>query len=246
MLKKNFILPLIASFLMMASCSVYHPQAVDIPLINHEGDLRVDASLGMSMWLVPDAFHFNMTGTYGINNWLSAQAHANYGGDNYYAQLAPGAYLPLGGNAVLEGYLGVGYGGNKREDIKAELTTENSTNNDYNIDAHYILPFAQANIGWHDLTGANIDLGFGLKLGSYIPDITYTEVDNDGNVLAGTTETYTTPNFLVEPQLMMRLGSRNVKFNVKLGMTWMNDLWGSSTKFIYDWITGSVGITFAF
>ena len=41
--------------LTFASCSIYHPQSVDIPLINHAGDTRVDAAVGVSAFLMlPD------------------------------------------------------------------------------------------------------------------------------------------------------------------------------------------------
>ena len=83
-------------------CSIYHPQAVDIPLIDHKGDVRVDVSAAMSAMVVPDVVTMNTTVSYGFTDWLAGQAHINYGGDNYYAQVAPGAYYPLGEHGLLE------------------------------------------------------------------------------------------------------------------------------------------------
>ena len=52
---------------------------------------------------------------------------------------------------------------------------------------------------------------------------------------------------LFEPQVMFRVGSKNVKFNVKAGVAimsdWMND---EANGMLYDVFTGSVGLTFSF
>lgn len=238
---------LMALTLTFGGCTVYHPQAVDIPLINHSGDARIDASAGLSFWLLPDAVTLNLTGTYGFNNWLAGQAHVNYGGDNMYAQLAPGAYLRLGEHSVLEGYAGMGYGSTWRDNITESSTAEEgeSTSGTYSLKGSYMLPFVQANLGWHDLTGANFDIGFGLKAGGYLPDITYTRLDKEGNEVADSREHYESPNFLLEPQMMLRLGSQKVKFNVKLGFTVLSDVSGDPGHFMYDWFTASAGITIA-
>ena len=75
--------------LTLTGCSIYHPQAVDIPLINHEGDTRVDASVALSYWIIPSTFTMNTTVSHGFNGWLAGQVHANFGGNNYYLQAAP-------------------------------------------------------------------------------------------------------------------------------------------------------------
>lgn len=239
---------LVATLVMtMASCTVYHPQAVDIPLINHEEDLRVDASLGMSFLLFPDIFTYNMTASYGFNKWFAGQLHANYGGESHYVQLAPGAYLPLGDHAVLEGYAGIGFGGNSRSNISDEIRYNDttSTGHNYNLESRYIIPFAQANFGWHDLGFANLDLGFGLKVGGYIPNLNYYETYNNGDLIDGSEEVYTKPNILVEPQMMLRLGNGNLKFNLKVGYSWLSDVLEGSHHFAYDDVTVSLGVTFS-
>ena len=226
----------VASFFMLASCTVYHPQAVDIPLINHPGDTRLDASLSMSTWIgFPDAINLNATVSHGFNDWLTAQIHANYGGDNYYAQLAPGFYLPLGSNSVFEFYAGYGYGGANR----------NSDNDLEKFSGHYHLPFGQLNLGWHDLSKLHIDLGFGLKAGAFMPDYEYHKYNSDGTENLSRYESYKTTNLLLEPQMMFRVGSGNVKLNLKLGVAFMSD-WvnGNGNGMIYDMLTGSIGLTF--
>lgn len=251
MMKRIHVLSFVAAALMaVSSCSIYHPQAVDIPLINHAEDVRVDASLGLSTWVIPDVFTLNATASYGFNDWLAGQAHFNYGGDNLYAQLAPGAYFPLGENAVVETYVGLGLGGAWRDNISSSHANENDTTtfHQYGYSGNFFLPFAQANIGWHDLTAAHIDLAFGLKLGAYLPDFDYKKYDDNGNLIAGSDQIYNTANFLVEPQFLFRIGGERMKFNVKVGFNWLSDIFGSdsySGPFTADLFTISTGFTFS-
>ena len=73
----------------------------------------------------------------------------------------------------------------------------------------------------------------------------YSDIDKEGNTMEGSI-LYTTPNLLVEPQLMMRIGSENVKFSVKFGMAMLSDVSSESGKFMYDFFTGALGVTIAF
>lgn len=60
---------------------------------------------------------------------------------------------------------------------------------------------------------------------------------------------YTTSNFLLEPQVMLRLGTSNVKLNLKLGFTWLSDLFNKSSSvhnFYSDPLSASFGINFSF
>jgi hypothetical protein len=239
----------IALALLATGCSIYHPQAVDIPLINHAGDTRVDAALGVSTWVLPDVVTAGATVSHGFNDWLAGQVHVNYGGDNVYAQLAPGAYLPLGEHGLLEGYVGTGMGGawRKRVDATAQSDTGTSHHN-YDYSGRYSVPFGQVNIGWHDLTAAHIDLAFGLKLGAYLPDFEYRKYDGNGSLIAGSEETYSTANFLVEPQFLFRIGGERMKWNVKVGFNWLSDIFGSdsySGPFTADLFTISTGFPFS-
>ena len=227
---------------MSVGCSIYHPQAVDIPLINHQGDLRVDANASASVFVfIPDAMNINLTGSYGFNNWLAGQAHINYGFENYYAHLAPGAYLPLGEHGLLEGYAGLGVGGAWRRD----------TSSYYDYHGHYNLPFAQVNIGCHDLTGAHIDFAFGFKTGVYMPDFEYNDYDANGVRHLENCYRYTNPSLLLEPQLMFRVGSEHVKFCLRGSFTWLSDMMGTdnsgnSHNFTSDLFTVGAGLNFSF
>lgn len=233
-----------STLLILTGCSVYHPQAVDIPLINHSGDTRLDASVSLSYWIVPDVSDANVTLSHGFNDWLAAQLHANFGGDNYYIQAAPGFYYPLGEKSVFETYFGIGYGGAWRDNVD-KSNSENAINN-YSFSGHFLLPFVQGNIGWHDLTKLHIDLGVGLKIGGFKPDYEVYDVNSDGDEIAGTRVSYEKNNLLLEPQAMLRLGGDHMKLNFRVGYAWLSDLGGNKSSFIYDYFTASAGLTFFF
>lgn len=235
--------------LAVTGCSIYHPQAVDIPLINHAGDGRVDAAAGVSMFVLPDVVTFGGTVSYGFNDWFAGQAHLNYGGDNIYAQLAPGAYLPLGSKSVLEGYAGLGAGSAWRAPTQASAESDTVTPllNHYGYTGYFLLPFVQANIGWHDLTWAHIDLALGLKAGAYCPDFRYQEFDENGSHLAGNDVFYRTANLLFEPQLQFRIGGERVKYCLRVSIAMLSDMNnGGGGRFTTDYLTISNGLTFKF
>lgn len=241
-MKHRILLVSVASIMMFAtSCSIYHPQAVDIPLINHQGDLRVDANASASVWLIlPDAVNLNVTGSYGFNDWLSGQVHVNYGGENWYVQAAPGTYKTLGGKAVFETYLGLGYGGSDYENNSSNDTVAAT----YAYKGTYMLPFVQFNIGWRNL--GPVDIAFGLKSGAFIPNFEYHGYKADGTEKPDSYVHYETPNLLFEPQLQLGLGSDRAKFTMRVGYTWMSDLDHASNKFYHDFLTFGAGVTLCF
>ena len=243
-------LPLVVAVLLLTTgCSIYHPQAVDIPLINHDGDTRVDVSLAASTWILPDVMTVNATVSHGFNDWLAGQVHVNYGGENFYTQLAPGAYLPLGEHGLLEGYVGTGFGGAWRRPTSHASDTSCQRTHDYKGRAS--VPFGQVTIGWHALAAAPIDLALGLKAGAYLPDFTYREYDSEGNLLLDECYNYRTPSVLFEPQLVFRIGGERVKFCLRGSFAWLSDLYnGSSTetsnRFTADLFTLSAGVNLSF
>ena len=243
-MKHHFLFAAVAAVsLFAASCSIYHPQAVDMPLINHQGDLRIDANASASVWLIlPDAINLNATASYGFNNWLSGQVHANYGGDNWYLQAAPGAYMSLGGKAVFETYLGMGYGGSDHKDSGSG--SDSSSSQYYIYKGKYLLPFAQFNIGWRDL--GPVDIVFGVKTGAWLPDFEYNRYHADGTVMEDRYVHYDTPNFLLEPQLQFGVGVQKAKFTMRVGYTWMSDLNDASDKMYHDFLTLGAGVTLCF
>lgn len=246
-MKHTLRFALVAALLSMAvtSCSIYHPQSVDIPLINHEGDTRIDASAALSYWIIPSTFTVNATVSHGFNNWFAAQGHVNYGGNNFYLQAAPGAYYPLGAKSVLEGYAGIGFGSAWNDTV--ESTSHSVNGNDYAYSGTYLLPFVQGNIGWHDLTPVHIDLALGIKIGAYMPNFHYYELDGTHQRIASSEYDYTTPSFLFEPQAMFRIGGEHLKFNIRFGLAFLSDMMGGQTtskNFYSDIVTASAGLTF--
>jgi len=246
-MKKIQLAALMAGVMLATGCTIYHPQAVDIPLINHAGDTRIDASLGLSAIVFPDVLTFNATASYGFSEWFAGQVHLNFGGENFYGQVAPGAYLPLGDHGLLEGYVGVGMGGAWRN--KGKVVSDDSLSGYYSYSGRFSVPFGQVNIGWHDLTAAHIDLAFGLKAGAYMPSFKYLRHDMEGVVLPEYTTIYTTPNMLLEPQLMFRIGGESVKFCMRGSFSWLSDMMsddGGGENFIADMFTLSAGVNFSF
>lgn len=235
---------------LLASCSIYHPQAVDIPLINHAGDVRVDANVSMSAWLVPDATNLNLTGSFGITDVLAGQVHANYGGDNAYVQAAPGLYFPVGQKFVFESYAGFGYGGIWRngDGVSSRKKEESSYTSEYSYSGKYMLPFVQLNGGWHDIGAVHFGFAVGLKVGAYMPDFNYAEYDIDGNALVNRAEHYTKGNLLLEPQVQLGIGGEHVRWVTRFGFSWLSDVTGdsSSTTFMNDWFTVGTGLQFWF
>lgn len=247
-MKRIAHLTLALALLAFGSCSIYHPQTVDIPLINHAGDTRVDAAVGVSAFLMlPDVLTVGGTVSHGFNDWIAGQVHLNYGGENVYAQAAPGAYLPLGAHSVLEGYVGLGAGAAWRKPTWSSSDTAVAYATHYGYNGRFLLPFVQANIGWHDLTAAHIDLALGLKTGAYCPDFLYRRYDPDGTPLPDHDVHYNTPNLLFEPQLQFRIGSERVKYCFRASVSVMSDMDNESgDHFTTDLLTISNGLTFSF
>lgn len=248
-MKANKVIMAAMATLLISSCSIYHPQAVDIPLINHSGDLRVDASVGASAWLIlPDVITFGGTASYGFNQWLCGQVHANYGGENFYLQAAPGAYMSLGGHAVSELYIGYGYGGAWETSNTTTSDSENSGNSStvggHHYSGNFGLPFMQINVGWRNL--GPVDIGVGIKTGIFMPDFEYHGYNSDGTENASRYEHYTTTNTLLEPQLQLGIGGEMIKFTLRFGYSWLSDLNQSSSKMHHDYLTLSTGLTFSF
>ena len=238
-MKRALVFLSIATALLTTGCTVYHPQAVDIPLLSHAGETHVDAGASMSFLGVPDALNLNVTASHAFPYHVAGQVHANYGGDNWYLQAAPGVYATFGGVTVVEAYAGLGYGGAQRDSENGDDVRTSR------FEGTYKLPFVQLNAGWRGLAKGHIDFGFGFKGGAFIPDYWYEKYNEDGTVKPGSHEAYTTTNALFEPQMMFRIGGEHVKFSVKTGVAFMSDIHETS-YFEADWFTLSAGLTFHF
>ena len=150
-------LPLLLTSL-FGSCVIYHPHNVDIPLLREKGEVDVDANLSLSAPLL-GAPAFNGTVSFAPLNNVGVQAAVCLSNTNsFYVQGAAGGFLPMGDNAVLEGYAGYGFGTSVH---KTEVSEDNSYRK---VEGNYNLVFGQVNTGWVNLLGGIFDIGFGLLL----------------------------------------------------------------------------------
>lgn len=239
MAKRYLIITLVAATL--SSCSIYHPQAVDIPLIDHAGDSRIDVAGSVSN----SDMALNGTYSYGFTNCIAGQVHFNVSDHMFCGQLAGGAYKPFGDHGVLEGYVGYNSGYVKSE---ADVDDASSLNSKYQYDGYFAVPFGQINIGWK---WPHLDLGLGLKVGSYIPDINYNEYsyDQNGNKNLSISEQYTEKNLLIEPQFILRVGSEHFKwcFKAQFSKIGSVDSWNiGTTNLTYDTFSISSGLNISF
>ena len=196
---KKIIIGLLSAFF-ITSCCVYHPQAIDIPLIKQKHDLRIDGGVS----IIPSA---NATVSYGLTSKMALQVFGAIGSDErYYFQLAPGVYKAFRNHTVAELYTGLGYGhGNAYRDA-----------NPGNMYGNYQLFFVQGNFGKTESKFLNMDLGFGFKLGYFHSDLT------DQNYYSfysenGPFSSYNEKSFLIEPLAFARSGGEKLKFNIKIG-----------------------------
>ncbi len=236
-------LAFVAGAITISACTVYHPQAVDIPLMTKQGETKIDASCSLSGWIIPDASSFNVTATHAFTDCFAGQAHLNYGGGMGAAQLAFGAFKPFGEHFVLEGYMGLNSG---FVNVDERDDDDDSSGGKYSYNGRFNVPFSQMNFGWHDLLDGHFDIGFALKGGAYMPSIHYYEYNSDGTIRDEETEHYKKTNLLIEPQFMMRLGPQKVKWIFKAGFCDLNDIAQGSENFIYDFYTLSMGVHITF
>jgi len=231
-MKTRVLMLTLLSMALLSSCSMYHPRMVDIPLIKEKNELKIDGNLSASGTIViPESVDANVTVSYGVTNWMAAQAYVGYNFEkNYYMQGAVGAYKPID-KFVVEGYLGAGFGHNYVVSKKDE--GERRYYGNYNVF------FGQLNLGWTDLTAVNIDLGVGLKGGMLFPDFIDATVDEEG--IETVYQTHTTPNPLFEPQVLFRIGSKNLKFSLKAGYVELFD-----ADFYLNPFTLGLGVNYRF
>lgn len=195
--------------LFLSGCAVYHPQTTDIPLIDHKGDLRIDAGASV----IPSV---HSTISYGLTKNIALQAFGSIGIEKRrYLQLAPGFYKCLNNNKVIELYsgLGVGYANtvknpfaNMPEAIKQSLY------------GRYQLYFVQLNWGKNANESRKLDWGLGIKTGlfhSVLTDMNYYRTYSANEIFPINTEN----SILLEPVFSIRLGNEKTKFTFKIAAT---------------------------
>lgn len=239
MKRLNLTFLTIASFVTMTMCSciAYRPQVVEMPLIHEKGELQINGSIGLSAPFGDG--YLGTTVSYGATDWLAVQGHANWNGDKGgYGQVSVGAFKAWD-KAVLEGFIGCGFGGNKWK----------NTDKDRIFTSNYQLPFAQVEFGWAGLANGHIDIGVGLKGGFIFPNIVDHKLATENRPESIVTSKV--PVGLLEPQFFMRAGGKHLKWTFNFGFS---QLWGtgadgvpfSGTSAIYMPFTINTGITYDF
>jgi len=213
--------------LMMTKCVVYHPQAIDIPMICKKKDLKLDAGVS----LIPSA---HATISYGLTGKIAVQTFGSIGPDDrYYFQGAVGSFKNAGNQRVMEFYSGFGYGyGSSYIDA-----------NPGNLYGDYQLFFVQFNYGRINCEFANTDYGFGLKTGYLHSDLTDHNY-YDFYSVTGPFTTYQDNSLLMEPTVFVRLGGERLKFNIKLGGCWINKFTHRDKWIPYSFINLGLGLTY--
>lgn len=182
-------LTLITVMILLNSCTVYVPQPAPIPLFSEEKEFQ--ASAGVTMFMGG-----TISAAYAPANHLGTQIYASvHPGNIAYAQGSIGFWNRSVSNVNFEAYGGfaVGKGFTDRESVDLS-----------NLETQYKLYFTQFNIGQTDIGNANIDYGFGLKLGKIDANVEY--LDNDFGI-----QNSKNGSFLIEPQAFIRLGGEQLK-----------------------------------
>lgn len=228
--------------MLTAGCSIYHPQAVDIPLLQEKGETRIDGSIDLSVVPFISGPHINGTVSHAFTDHFAAQGHANIGPASGYLQAAAGGYLPVGERFVVEGFGGLGFGGT------LETGDYNKTldGNPIAYGGRFLMPYLQIDAGWRHLW--IFEVGVGLKGGLMLPSFYYNELDPKDNSIVLTHFDYASPNWVLEPALQLRVGSRNVMFTVRLGTTYLSHLYNAPSEqkgnLTFDFFTISTGLNF--
>ena len=238
MKKKSIIklaLPLLLTSL-FGSCVIYHPHNVDIPLLREKGEVDVDANFSLSAPLL-GAPAFNGTVSFAPLNHVGIQAAVCMSNANsFYMQAAGGGFLPMGDNAVLEGYAGYGFGTSVH---KSDISGENSYSK---VHGHYNLVFGQVNTGWVNLLGGIFDIGFGFKGGLMMPNFEKDLVKASGEVVKE--KELTDSHVLLQPQFMVRMGWQQVKLSLNIGYAYLSNWHDTYGYFNFEPISVGLGVHF--
>ncbi len=234
----------VVALLLATGCSIYHPRVVDIPLIDHKGDTRMDVNMGWTASMDPT---LGLTVSRGFTDWLSGQAHLSVGFNNAYLQLAPGAYTRVGEKMVLEGYAGVGMASYNMERTDMDGEVDTSYHYYFTYTGSFVMPFVQGNIGWKGLANGHIDLAFSMKAGLYYPTFDYHEFLPDDTPILAHEFHYGNTNVVLEPQFQFRVGNEKVKYCFRVGVCWLSDIMQHPNDYLMsDFLTISNGVTFSF
>ena len=213
---------------------MYHPHNVDIPLLHEQGDLRIDASASLTMPLL-DGSGLNASVSYAPVNHLGLMVSGSITDPkNIYGHAAVGSFLPFG-KSVLEFYLGAAMG-------HSYYTANKDAQ--YYVGGNYNILFGQLNYGWNNLVDDLFDIGIGLRGGMLNPGWQYVKTNDDGTQTVAGTLTSTMP--LLEPQLVLRIGSDHLKFSVNFAYSLIAGWPTDNNYFNYSRLSGGLGLNYHF
>jgi hypothetical protein len=192
----------------LTGCAVYHPQAADIPLIDHKGEVRLD----IGGTFIPSV---HSTISYGLTEHIALQAYGSAGLEKrHYFQFAPGIYKSLHDKKVIEIYSGIGLGhAYSIKDPFANLpeATEHS------LHGRYQVYFVQLNWGKNTSDPHELDWAIGFKSGLF--HSTFEDRDYYENLYEGSPQaSYKENHILLEPVFAFRTGAEKAKFTFKIGL----------------------------
>lgn len=201
---------LMAGTLLTSGCAVYNGTSTDIPLFQEKGEWQVEAGgipLPLSIYYLP-IIPIPYRGTVSFS--ATDRVGLSLSGDllKQHVQAMGGIYTPVDEHFVWELYGGLALGRGKE--------TEEG---DFSYIGHYVMPFAQVDCGWRDLTRwMHLDVAFALRAGAL-----YGETDYSYYLYDQSTESFYTQhdNFqglrpMLEPSMEVRFGWNRLKFNVKI------------------------------
>lgn len=225
------LLMTVAAALLAAACSSvgYVPQSADVPLISHEGDVRVAGYLGSNGAL-------GFTASAGLTDHIAAQLHVGSAITQNaldYQHVAVGYYLSSN-HFGLEAYAGMAHGFTDNYDRGTDVSEWTRF-----LKGSYLMPFAQVDAGMKDLGRYQIAFGVALKGGLMLPKMTERRVDEAGNVTDCRSYGRSSSDFIFEPQAFVRFGNERLKWNVHAG-------WTTSSTFADPHFLLSTGVTFCF
>lgn len=214
---------------------MYHPVNTDIPLLEEQGDLRVDASASLSFPLLAQPA-VNATVSYAPLSFIGVQASGNItDGSNYFYKGAIGFYTPIW-SSVFETYFGYGHGHGSY--TSSETLPRSIAKGPYNI------LFNQLNYGWNSIGGHNVDFGFGVRTGLLRPEFDYTRWNSEGEVTRE--DAFSEPCFLLEPQLMVRFGGERLKLSINLTYSFLSGWPTENDHFNYERLSIATGVNYLF
>lgn len=238
MTKKNHLLWALAA--LFASCNVYHPQVVDIPLLHEQGQIQtqVSASCTEAAILSPAA---NATVSVAITDHIGMQAFGDVSSSShYYGHLAGGYFTSLTDHMVLEAYLGIGAG---HGHINGSRVAGTHTNHD-GLTTNFTEEFLQLNWGMVNVANTTFDFGVGVRGGM---------LDNDTDECCyyehygeNPDRSYHEHHLFAEPQVMVRYGWDRFRFSVQYAYGFLQDEEGVTRHFPVHRSSFSIGLSYRF